>query len=425
MASVKVIQRLDKINTEGKAPIFLRIIQDRKTSFISLGIYLKPSEWNQDEQRVRKSHANSGRFNQYITQKKSEAEGTALDLADKKQRTTGKIIKNEIMGLSSGEFFEFAENYYSTVERSGKIGSYRKIKGVVEKLKKYHNDQPLLMSEITVEFLVRYQDYLSGTLKNKTNTITSNFKVLKRIMKDAINQGKMKRADYPFYSFTLKTEPSKRSFLTESELEAIEKLKLQKSTRLELARDMYIFSAYAGGIRISDLLQMKWSNYDGERLSFKITKTSRELVIKLPDSSINILKKYQTSDSKLTDFIFPFLSNDIDLKDPTILHNAISSATALGNKNLKIIAGKAKVNKSISFHTARHTFATRALRKGIRIEYVSRLLGHSSIKETQVYAKIVNEELDKAMDVFNQPKEVNVKVSKQKVTKPKIRKQGK
>ena len=401
MASVKVIQRLDKTNSEGKAPLFLRIIQDRKANFVSLGIYLKPSEWNAKEQRVRKSHENSGRFNQYITQKKGEAEGTAIDLADKQQRPTGKNIKNEILGLNSVDFFEFAKDYYNTVERAGKIGMYRRVKAVVEKLKEYHKSEFLPIKAINVEFLVKYQDYLSGTLHNKTNTITANFKVIKRIINDAINQGKMKRADYPFYAFKLKNEPTQRAFLSEKELQAIEKVKLQAHTRLSLARDMYIFSVYAGGIRISDLLLMKWNNFDGERLSFKISKTGRELNIKLPDSSLRILKKYRTKKSQPTDYIFPFFENDLKVEYPKILHNAISSATALGNKNLKIIAERAKVNKSISFHTARHTFATRALRKGIRIEYVSRLLGHTTIKETQVYAKIVNEELDKAMDVFN------------------------
>jgi integrase/recombinase XerD len=69
---------------------------------------------------------------------------------------------------------------------------------------------------------------------------------------------------------------------------------------------------------------------------------------------------------------------------------------------LKTIATKAKIEKKISFHTSRHTFATRALRKGMRIEYVSKLIGHSNIKTTQIYAKIVNEELDEAMDVFDE-----------------------
>ena len=80
----------------------------------------------------------------------------------------------------------------------------------------------------------------------------------------------------------------------------------------------------------------------------------------------------------------------------------ISGATAIVNKNLKIISKLAEIDKNISFHLSRHTFATRALTKGISIDKVSKLLGHSSIKETQIYAKIINTELDKAMDVFNE-----------------------
>ena len=67
----------------------------------------------------------------------------------------------------------------------------------------------------------------------------------------------------------------------------------------------------------------------------------------------------------------------------------------------KILGRALEIQKHIHFHTSRHTFATRALRKGMRIEYVSKLLGHANIKTTQIYAKIVNEELDKAMEIFN------------------------
>lgn len=83
------------------------------------------------------------------------------------------------------------------------------------------------------------------------------------------------------------------------------------------------------------------------------------------------------------------------------IDDAISSATAYINKNLKLITSKTDIEKKISFHISRHTWATRALRKGISIDKVSKLMGHSAIKETQVYAKIVNSELDKAMDAFN------------------------
>ena len=124
---------------------------------------------------------------------------------------------------------------------------------------------------------------------------------------------------------------------------------------------------------------------------------------------MEILNKYRPENFKPESLIFSLLKPNIDFDNPKQLTGAISSATAQINERLKDIAGKAEVDKRVSFHTARHTFATRALRKGIRIEYVSKLLGHATIKETQVYAKIVDEELDNAMDVFNEKKVVTKK----------------
>ena len=95
------------------------------------------------------------------------------------------------------------------------------------------------------------------------------------------------------------------------------------------------------------------------------------------------------------------LDNTLNLDDPQESYSAISSATAYINKNLKLIAAKAEIDKPLSFHISRHTFATRALTKGMSIDKVSKILGHAQIRETQIYAKIVNTELDKAMDIFN------------------------
>jgi site-specific recombinase XerD len=82
----------------------------------------------------------------------------------------------------------------------------------------------------------------------------------------------------------------------------------------------------------------------------------------------------------------------------------ISRSTAYINKNLNLIAEKIGLTKHISFHISRHTWATRALTKGISIDKVSKILGHADISETQIYAKIINEELNKAMQVFNEKK---------------------
>jgi len=406
MATTKLILKVEKENKKGKIPLFLRIIQDRKPSYISLGVYLKQSEWNEEEKKVKKSHPNSTRLNAYIAKKVAEAEAKMVELQTKQKRPSGKKIKTEIMGGAAVNFFDFTKAHQEAIEKAGHINMAKRIKSIQEKLKTYLGHENLFLTDIDVEFLVKFNDYLAGSLQNKTNTITSNMKLIRRMLNDAIRQGKMNRNDYPFYSYRLKNEPTQRDYLAEDELLAIEKLALEPGSRLAEVRDMYVFSAYAGGIRVSDLLMLRWKNFDGERQHFKVLKTGKELHIKLPEKALEILNKYQTAESKPDSLIFSLLRSNIDFDNPKQVTGAISSATAQINERLKIIAGKAEVEKKISFHTARHTFATRALRKGIRIEYVSKLLGHATIKETQVYAKIVDEELDVAMEVFNEKKPV-------------------
>ena len=169
---------------------------------------------------------------------------------------------------------------------------------------------------------------------------------------------------------------------------------------MNLHRDMFIFSSFAGGLRVSDTLLLQWRNFDGTHIHFSVQKTNSQISIKLPEKAFSIINHYK-EERKSADFIFPMLPDNLDLKDIPAVNQAISSATAYINKNLKTIAKKAHIEKNISFHVARHTWATRALKKGITIDKVSKLMGHAAIKETQIYAKIVNEELDKAMDAFN------------------------
>lgn len=186
------------------------------------------------------------------------------------------------------------------------------------------------------------------------------------------------------------------------ELKAIEEVKTVPGERMDLHKKMFIFASYTGGLRVSDVLKLRWQNFDGSHIHIAIHKTKSQLSVKLPNKAIEIFNEYRTKKSKPTDFIFPMLENDIDLNDPQTSYNQISSATAYINKNLKLLAEKAEVDKPLSFHISRHTWATRALKKGVSIDKVSKILGHAQLRETQIYAKIVNSELDKAMDAFNE-----------------------
>ena len=407
MSSITVLLKKNKQTTTGHYPLYLRVIKDRKTKFISLGIKLEESQWDQKTQKAKKNHPNSNRVNTFISKKIAETEAETLDMA-----IEGRALSNdsfiEVRGKEKTDFFSFAQKYIDSFNNNGKIGSYKRTKSTIEKLKEYHRHQKLQFKEITVSYLKNYEAYLSGTLNNKVNTIQANLKVIRTILNNAVNEDIIKRDKNPFYKFKLKSEPTNRSYLTEKELDNMDKLELTEDTRMFHHRNMYIFSSFVGGLRISDILTLQWENFDGSHITIKILKTGSTVSIKVPQRGLEILELYKEKTLKnkngiesTSNFVFPILSDDYYSLTPTLAHNSLSSATAYVNKNLKEITKMAKIEKTISYHTSRNTFCIRALRKGMRIEYVSKLMGHANIKETQVYAKIVNEELDKAMDIFN------------------------
>ncbi|SDK25757.1 Site-specific recombinase XerD [Catalinimonas alkaloidigena] len=409
MASVKVVRKANKVDEFGKAPLYLRIIKDRKAKFIALSIKVLEEEWDEKTQQVVKIKGLKGRemrlkvqrYNKAIFKKRSDAEDVALDLETTSKYVAPKKIKEAIMGKSSESFLKYAHRYINSLEKAGKIGTWDKARTVISKLETYLGKKDLLFDDVTVSFLKRYETYLKEDLGNSVNTVYSNIKIIKKLFSDAVTEDVISIEKNPFLRHKLKTEKTTKEYLTEEDLQAIDALLLKSGSKKHHRRNMYIFCCWAGGIRISDVLQLQWLNFDGEKITLTMHKTGDVVSIKLPTRAIQILEEYKHPNTKSTDYIFPFLRNDLDYSDPKVLYKAIQTASNHANKSLKHIAKEAGIDKKLTFHTSRHTFATRALRKGMRIEYVSKLLGHTSVKTTQIYAKVVNEELDKAMDVFN------------------------
>lgn len=403
MATVKLTLRTQKTNKEGKAPIYLRITKRRNSQFISLGIYVEPRHWDPDKQRLKPSATNSSRTNALLAQKVAEAEGKTVELERENKYVRAGSIKEHLMGKDIPEFFEYACEYIEREYlRKGQISTYKRYKSTIEKLNQYCEGKKLYMDHMTVSFLKKYEDHLRHSLNNVTNTITKDLKSFRRIINSAIEDDLFPFDKNPFLRFKLSTEKAEKTYLTESELKAFASVPVDAGSKREVHQDMFVFACYAGGIRISDLLQLRWSNLvDGTHLSFQTQKTNTTIPVKVPDKGLAIIKKYRKPDSRPQDFIFPLFDAKKDYSDPVELLKAISSATAYANKDIAYLTDAAGIEKKVSFHTSRHTFATLGLRKGIRIEYVSKLMGHASVKTTEVYAKIVNAELDKAMDVFN------------------------
>ncbi len=409
MANIKVILKLNKMEANGKVPIYIRISKDRKTTFISTGVKIYPKDWDKVNFKVKKSHSNSNLMNNTIAFKVSEAENASLELEKISKTVSAAEIKKKLEKETvKYDFFSFAEEILVDLEKTGNIGGYRRTKSILEKLKEYHNLKSLPFEEITVSYLTKYQIHLATIKNNKINTIHTNLKIIRMILNKAINRDVIKGENNPFKRFKLKTEDPAKDYLTQEELDSLAGLELKSGLKKTLHRDMYIFAAYAGGLRVSDMLQLKWENFDGERISLITQKTNKVVTVMLPKKALKIIYKYAPKlgkDNKVIanekDYIFPELKVHKENVTAAKFYTSISSSTAHVNKNLKLLAKLAKIKKHISFHSSRHSFATNALRKGMRMEYVSKIMGHTNLKETQIYAKIVNEELEKAMEIFN------------------------
>ncbi|MBT7041052.1 MAG: hypothetical protein HN921_14550, partial [Bacteroidetes bacterium] len=289
MSTVAVIFNEGKINKKGEVPIWLRIIKDRKSKYIALGVRVHKDNWDPDKCKVRKNHPNSQRLNNYIAKRVADAEGVALDLETNSRYSSPRKLKDAILGRTSESFIKYAEKNIQVLKNNEKIGTLAKYDSVLTKLKVYLKGQDLTFDEITVSFLKDYESYLKNKLSNSINTVHSNLKVLRKLVNDAVREEIFPLEKNPFLRFKLHTEKTKKNFLTDEELKVLEDLPLNTSLKSHHHRNMYVFAAYTGGLRISDVLQLKWENYDGERIILHTQKTDDTLSIIVPNKARVIL----------------------------------------------------------------------------------------------------------------------------------------
>lgn len=400
MATVTMVFRKQTVTKDGKSPIYIRITKNRKHSYVSSGEKVEAKHWDFTKNKVKASHPNSGRLNAYLTTKLQEIQSEVLLVETTENHLTGKDLRNSIFGHEPTDFFKYANVSNQKVLSTGKVGTYDKNKSIIAKLYEYNKQKPLYLQNITPFFLDNYERYLREK-GNCTNTIGVSMKYIRKIFNDAYREGLIEHKQIPFNVYKIKNEKTQRSYLTDTELALIENLELNKGSKMEIHRNLFVFASYAAGLRIGDLLSLKVSNYDGQYIHTQTRKTGGQISIKLPLKAKAIVDNYISVSSQPNDYIFPILSNGFDGSKAVAFDAAISSATAYYNKDLKVIAKKCGIEKNLTSHVARHSFATRALQKGISLDKVSKFLGHSNISTTQLYAKIVNSELDKAMEVFN------------------------
>lgn len=403
MASIKLVLRINQEDKTGHSPLYIRVIKDRKAKFITTGVKLKQSEWDDSKQKIKKNHPNSARMNAFIAQKIADAEGTVADHERKRKSVSARKLKEAIKGKDMANFFEYAYNRCERIKGTVSVATYRNYKQYIGKFEKFIGHREVYFDDITVTTLKDYINHMSNNLKNGATTIHYSLLILSVMFRDAQREDVIPETIYPFSKVRVKRDKGKRLYLKKEQIEKLRKLKIEYKGKDSVFRDMFIFAVYAGGLRFSDVVSLKWKNYDEkeQRITKNIRKTKRIHNFKIGQLAIDILNQYKTAISRPDDFVFPIIE-DVELFDANEEYKAhiINAKNILCGQKLRRLGKDIELPFSLSFHLSRHTFATNALNNGMRIEYVSKLLDHSDIGITQIYAKVISEELDKAVEQY-------------------------
>ena len=380
--------RSNYVNKEGKTPVMLRIyLNNERLSIGSTGIAVQQSQWDREKERLK------GRTTEALsTNLELDNIQSGLQTIFKKVEMTDEVslerIKSEYLGKKEDvdTLMSLFNKHNSDVARqvgvSVEAATLQKYNVCKKHFSNFLRDKygrsDIRLSELGYIVIHDFDIYLRTVVGQNPNTATRMMKTFKTITILGRKLGVLHHD--PFLNIRFHMEPVNRGFLTDEEI-----LKIANKDfgigRLELVRDVFVFSCFTGlaYIDVYNLAPENIVTLNGKQwIMTKRQKTSVETNVLLLDIPKSIIAKYSGKtyrDGKL----FPMLTNQ------------------KLNSYLKEIADICGIKKNLTFHLARHTFATMSLSKGVPMESVSKMLGHTNIKTTQIYARVTKSKIAKEM----------------------------
>lgn len=400
MATVKIVLR-QKESKDGTYPLAIRITKDRKSSFIHLGYKVKPEEWDEEKQRVKKSHPNSTRLNNFLIKKLSETIDKSLELETTKTHVSSNAVKLKVKPIGGQSFFAQAELYLENLKTAGKYNRYTADKPRIKHFKDFLNGSDISFSDITVVLLERFQSYLKSSSSLSDRTIVNHLVVIRSVFSQAIKSEVIDQKYYPFGSNKVRIQfpQSSKIGLSIEEVRTLETLELPAGSFENHCRNLWLFSFYLAGMRASDVLRLKWSDISNGRLHYVMGKNSKSGSLNIPEKAKEIIKQYQSQKQSKNDYIFPDLKVLPEDVDQFIIQRRIAFTVSRVDKYLRNkVAPSAKISKPLTMHIARHTFGNISGDK-IPIQMLQKLYRHSSVLTTIGYqANFVSKDTDDALD---------------------------
>lgn len=379
------------------AELFARVTINGKRVNISLKEKVFTDLWDKQKSKVRGNGLRAKHINQYIELTRQQIFQSYLDLKTSGGILTAEAVKGRFLREDETyptlkELIEFHnENtkhilHYDT-QRHYKTSQ----KYILEYVSKEYKKEDIYLRDLNYGFIIGFENFLrSYTPKHPqpsigNNTIMKHIQRLRKMVTMAFHIEWIERD--PFVKFQTKLVKKERDFLTQKELEELERFSCSRD-HLNLTKDLFIFISYTGIAHGDTMLLTKNDVVLGEDQNLwihtKRKKTSTPVKIPLLPKALEVIKKYEnTSQAEVNGKLLPRLSNQ------------------KMNSYLKELAYLCKINKNLTSHVARHTFATTVtLSNGVPIETVSKLLGHNKMATTQIYARVLEKKVSEDMNIL-------------------------
>ena len=385
----------NKIKSDGTAPIYLRITIDGVPKEISAKRSIHPDKWHNKLQKVSGNSIETKSLNAYLKTLEQQVYEAHHEVLKDKEQATSSVIKAKLQGTDRNVrtlvpiFKDHNNRIKELIGKEYAPGTLERyttsLSHTIEFMQWKYKISDIDITKIDHAFISDYEFWLRSVRNCNNNTAVKYIKNFNKIIKICLANDWIDKN--PFANYKSKVKEVERVFLTEKEIQSIIEKDL-KSERLSLVRDIFLFSCFTGlaYIDVKNLTKEHISiGIDGEKWIFT-HRQKTESASKIPILPVTqmIIDKYENHDQcMIQGRLLPILSNQ------------------KMNAYLKEIAAICKINKELTFHIARHTFATTVtLTNGVPIESVSKMLGHKNLRTTQHYAKVLDRKVSEDMKIL-------------------------
>ena len=393
--TLHIYAKTTKANAAGQLPIYIRLTVDGQRFEFSSKKFIEKSKWSPELSKMKGSTEEARTINNYLDLMKSKVFDIQMELIHKNEELSLENFKSRILGTHQRErmiipiYQNHNDKINELVGNGYAYGTLERFKISLKHLQEFilwkYNVADININKIDYAFVTEFEFYLRSVKKCNNNTAVKYVRNFRKIIKICLDNDWLDKN--PCSRYEGKMKEVERDFLTEEELNRIYNKRFS-SERLNLVKDIFIFSCYTG-LAYVDVKGLKKDHIaigiDGEKWIFKNRqKTDTKSKIPVLPIAQEIIQKYADHPKCLNeDNILPILTNQ------------------KMNAYLKEVADLCDIPKEITFHMARHTFATSVtLTNGVPIETVSKMLGHKNMQTTQHYAKILDKKVSEDMQVL-------------------------